>query len=235
MLITRFGTIASQIVGGGGIDEYTKTMLHFNGTDASTTFTDVIGRTWTAYGNAQLDTAQKVFGTASLLLDGTGDYIDTPDSEDFNVGSGNFTISWRNKLNSTGSFYRVCGQSTSSGVLTEISMRIQIGNTGTLTFSVASGGTFYTATSTGTLDTNWHHIECCRDGNTLRIFIDGNADGTADVTGITVNNSAGKFAIGRLGELDIYYFNGWIDEFKFDKGIARHTSNFTPPTSEYTV
>ena len=27
--------------------------------------------------------------------------------------------------------------------------------------------------------------------------------------------------------------NGWLDEFRISKGIARWTSNFTPPTQEY--
>jgi hypothetical protein len=29
------------------------------------------------------------------------------------------------------------------------------------------------------------------------------------------------------------YLNGWLDEFRFSKGIARWTSNFTPPTGAY--
>jgi hypothetical protein len=29
------------------------------------------------------------------------------------------------------------------------------------------------------------------------------------------------------------YFNGWIDEVRISKGIARWTSNFTPPTQPY--
>jgi hypothetical protein len=29
------------------------------------------------------------------------------------------------------------------------------------------------------------------------------------------------------------YSNGWFDEFRVSKGIARWTSNFTPPTAPY--
>ncbi len=57
-----------------------------NGADGSTTFTDSAtggSHTWTAYGNAQIDTAQNKFGGASGLFDGSGDYIDTPDSPDW--------------------------------------------------------------------------------------------------------------------------------------------------------
>ena len=29
------------------------------------------------------------------------------------------------------------------------------------------------------------------------------------------------------------YFNGWLDEFRVSKGIARWTANFTPPAAPY--
>ena len=80
-------------------DSYTKALLHFNGSDTSTTFTDESGKTWTGAVTAQLDTAQKKFGTASLLLDGDSDYISTPDHADFDVGSGDFTIDFWVRFN----------------------------------------------------------------------------------------------------------------------------------------
>ena len=72
-------------------DAYTKSLLHFDGTDASTTFTDESGKTWTAHGNAQIDTAQSVFGGASGYFDGSGDYITTPDRADFDFDGQQFT------------------------------------------------------------------------------------------------------------------------------------------------
>jgi len=56
--------------------------------------------TVTAYGNAQIDTAQSKFGGASGLFDGAGDYLSTPDSEDWNFGSGDFTIDFWVRFNS---------------------------------------------------------------------------------------------------------------------------------------
>jgi hypothetical protein len=32
-----------------------------------------------------------------------------------------------------------------------------------------------------------------------------------------------------------YAFNGWLDEFRISKGIARWTGNFAPPTSAYSA
>src|SRR4051812_30020786 len=53
-----------------------RSLLHFNGVDASTTITDDVGLvTWSVTADAQLDTAQQKFGSASLLQDGTGDFV----------------------------------------------------------------------------------------------------------------------------------------------------------------
>jgi hypothetical protein len=67
-------------------------LLHFDGSDGSTTFTDVTGTIWTANGNAQIDTAQSVFGGASGLFDGTGDFITTPDATKFSLSNADFCI-----------------------------------------------------------------------------------------------------------------------------------------------
>ena len=82
-------------------DSYTKALLHFDGADASTTFTDESGKTWTPAGTAQIDTAQSVFGGASGLFDGDSDYISTPTGSDFDFGSGNLTIDFWVRVSST--------------------------------------------------------------------------------------------------------------------------------------
>jgi hypothetical protein len=69
-------------------DIYTKSLLHFDGDNASTTFLDESGKTWTRYGDAQISTAQNKFGPSSGLFDGTGDYITTPQNADFDFGDG---------------------------------------------------------------------------------------------------------------------------------------------------
>jgi hypothetical protein len=66
-------------------------LLHFNGNDAGVVFTDVIGHTFTASGQAQTDTAEKKFGVSSGLFDGT-DYISSANSADWDFGTGDFTI-----------------------------------------------------------------------------------------------------------------------------------------------
>src|SRR3989338_1134677 len=81
-------------------DSYTKLVLHSNGTDGSTRFTDsATNKTTTAYGNAQIDTAQSKFCGASGLFDGTGDYLTLADSDDWSFGTGNWTIDCWSRFN----------------------------------------------------------------------------------------------------------------------------------------
>lgn len=215
-------------------DFYTKAMLHMNGTDGSTTFKDEILKVWTANGNAQIDTAQSKFGGASGLFDGSGDWIDTPDNEDFNIGNGDFTVDCWIKRSTIGTFQRICGQQDNAGTVTSISMQFKFNNSNYISWTGYQGSSGYTVQSTNpNTSTNWQHLAVVRYGNTITLYIDGVASGTVDVTGVTFNNSSNKFAIGRSGEHAVEYFNGWIDEFRFSKGKARWTSNFTPPTSEY--
>lgn len=79
----------------GDADSDTSLLIHCDGADESTSFTDKssTGHTVTATGDAQVATAQKKFGTGSCLLDGTGDYLSLADHNDWHLGGGApFTI-----------------------------------------------------------------------------------------------------------------------------------------------
>ena len=229
------GTTSVSILPPGN-DLYTKSLLHMNGVDGSTTFTDnATGgtHTWTAYGNAQIDTAQSKFGGSSGLFDGTGDYIDTSDSPDWAFGSEAFTIDFWAKRTRSGVNEWIFGQGGPS-LEQYWGMQWYTNNYVYCNFRKASDGGMVQLQSTITIsDTNWHHYAYVRDGNTQRLFIDGVARGTANVTGQFQVDNAYKFAIARLGQYNGFYFAGWVDEFRISKGIARWTASFTPPSEEY--
>jgi hypothetical protein len=64
-------------------------LLHANGADASTDVfdTSLNEASMTVAGNAQIDTAESVFGGASLAFDGTGDHVTTPVDEIYDIGT----------------------------------------------------------------------------------------------------------------------------------------------------
>ena len=91
-------TYPSVVYGNHGIDigdnTATKLLLNFNGADGATTTTDASpsAHTVSFEGNAQLDTAAKQFGTASLLLDGTNDAVNLAADNDFDFSDDNYTL-----------------------------------------------------------------------------------------------------------------------------------------------
>ena len=74
-------------------DSYTKLMLHMEGSGNS--FTDsAASQTVTTNGDATQTTAQYKWGSRSTVFDGSGDYLSLADSDDWNFGSGDFTIDY---------------------------------------------------------------------------------------------------------------------------------------------
>src|SRR5262245_49789331 len=176
-------------------DSFTKVLLPLNGTDGSTIIADTnVGgsaHTWTANGNAQIDTAISKFGGAALLLDGSGDYLSTPDHADFDVGSGAFTIDfWFNRAGGDGTIREAWGGQASRAFAGR-TIEIALGSANVWTATVfQNDSTFATVTGTTTFTaTGWHHIAFIRTGNTLRLFVNGTQEGGDVAFGASVQSS----------------------------------------------
>ena len=229
-LTSTSATVESTIIGkrDPDLDAPTVALLHFDGTDASTTITDSSpsAKTYTAQGNAQLDTAQQKFGTASLLCDGTGDYVDTPDHADFDFGSGDFTIDCQVRFNTTQGC-DLAGKMTALGIgwaFVFLADTLRLYRAGALLVQVA--WTPSTAT--------WYHLAVVRNSNEIKFFVDGNQQGTTqDATGQTYEGGATTFKVGAGTAAGTNGLDGWADEVRVTKGLARWTANFTAPALAY--
>lgn len=212
-------------------DIYTKLLIHANGDDGSTIFTDysVAPHTVTAVGNAQVDTAQSKFGGASCLLDGTGDYLSIPDNADWNLGTGDFTIDLWVRFNSL-----QAGMIWNQGATANTNRYYWYFTGSALAFHVwtSSVNTINISKSWSPSTNTWYHIALVRTGNDFKMFVDGTQIGTTTTDTDSISDYSGIAAIGsETGGAT--YLDGWIDEFRFSKGIARWTTTFTPPASEY--
>lgn len=213
-----------------GLDSYTKLLLHGNGADASTVIVDETAKAVTVVGNAQLDTAQQKFGSGSILFDGTGDYLTLVDSADWAFGTGDFTIDlwarWNNAA--TGDF---CGQRVDAN-----NEWWFYWNPNAIAFYQISGGVTNITFNNAFVPTvnTWYHIAVVRSGNTWRMFVNGVQIGTDHTEADSMADMASVLYIGtQWNGASVNAFNGWIDEFRISKGIARWTANFTPPDREY--
>jgi len=218
-------------------------LIHCNGSDGDTDFTDVArDHTINIYGNTQKDTSQKKFGTASALFDGEADGLIIPYSSDLALLDEDFTIDFWIRFNtriedSSGKVFLL-----SSWVVDHRSFNLHIINDSGnyyLRFGYSTNGTDIIVNPIGSsiniTTGTWYHIAYTRSGNTLYAFLDGNLVGTLDLTGITIYDPQYPINIGmhdpntRDHDLD-----GWMDEIRVIIGQAIWTSNFTPPSSEYT-
>jgi hypothetical protein len=216
------------------IDAYsnnTVLMLNFNGSNASTIFTDSVidgtPKTVTASGDAKLSTAEKKFGTASLALDGTGDYVSVASSSDFGFGTGDFTIEgWFYKTTAT-TQYLFDTRTT----LTENSVTVQSQGNGTLRLFV--NGAFVLTSSNAHTNNAWNHLAISRASGVTRFFINGVVS-TNTYTDTTNYGSTKPLVIGALYNGSTA-FAGYIDDFRVTKGAALYTGTFTAPTAELTA
>lgn len=220
---------------GGTSDVRTKLLLHMDGVHATTIFTDSspAPKTFTANGNAQLDITQSKFGGASGAFDGTGDYITTPDSADFTLGAGDWTVDFWFKCDvAAGTVRHLCGQCDAAASAASTSFRI--GRTaGNVIQAIACvGGVTFTVTGTtqftSVLNNIFNHLAFVREASILRLFINGVQEGGDVAISGTVNDSSNAFSIGRAGEVVADTWLGHIDEFR-QADFARWTVPFTPP------
>jgi len=206
-------------------DPYTKSVLHFNGVNQSQVFTDELGIVWTAIGDAQLDTAVKVFGSASMRRPaGTGNYISAPLTAAMNPGTGNFTLDFRHRWNGTPTYQRFLYFGTLyTGFhldwYSASTLRVRCENT-TTTFSW-----------TPSADT-WYHIAITREAGTIRAWINGTQLGSDQSNSGNINPSTGAMYIGHDPNYE-QSGDGWFEEHRWSNGISRWSTTFTPPFYEY--
>jgi len=223
--------------------EYTTLLLPGNGTNGAqnNTFLDSSTNNFTITRNG--NTTQGTFSPFSQTgwgnyFDGSGDYLSLADNAAFDVGSGDFTFEFWMYTSVTGSTMYIFGQSNSMGSTATVPYVISKTSSNKLMLTITNGVGVYNATSTNDLPVNqWVHIACVRDGNTLRNYINGTQDGTADVTGVTAPNSSNQLAIGRLGEYNVSLYSGYISNFRMVVGTCVYTGGtaFTPPTAPLTA
>jgi len=193
----------------------------------------------TANGNAQIDTAQSKFGGASGLFDGTGDYLSLADSSDWAFGTENLTIDfWYRLADYTDTAHGALWSQQADG--SNINwMAYSKGDQAFYFFSYVGGAVkAYYGFNYNTTDNNWHHLALVRNGEHMYLYLDGTALPKGEATAVGTQS----ITITGTGLLKIGYngwngtaWNGWLDEFRISKGIARWTSNFTSPSAPYTA
>jgi hypothetical protein len=213
--------------------------MHMDGTDNGTTFIDETGKTVSIIGNTVTKTGVKRFGTSSAYFDGVGDHLTVPG--DFGLGTGDFTIECFAYI-ATNSAAQPGGQKVGNIVSTYSGAQgysfgflgaIDTGSSTYIQMNTSSGvkWSYGPGVSQGT----WNHIAVCRASSVTKVYVNG-VSGEGVVAG-EILSSAGLISVGKqintLGEEYTNYFNGYIDDLRITKGVARYTENFEVPTKAF--
>lgn len=214
-------------------------LLHMDGTNLSTTFTDsspVSIHTVTSNGGTLISTAQYKFGTASGLFDGTDDYLTVPDNGDFDLSSGHWTIDawvW-GTLSGTGTEGVYFQRTDADNYFSLSILKATAGNS--VVLSIYASGSEVVAVSTAPCLTaaTWHHVEVSEYLNNYRIFVDGK------LAALTYNTSrptdyTGTIYLGctAVAGTATNFFAGYLDEFRIMKSVQHLNMSFTVPTAAY--
>jgi hypothetical protein len=160
-----------------------------------------------------------------MSFDGTGDWLTTIDNPNLQLGTGNFTIEGWVYLNAIGSARGFVSKGTSTtgwSLGTNSLNQVVFSNTAT---SFASTGVLLIST--------WYFVTVVREGtgsNQTKIYINGTNDGTGTVAGNFNQTNILYVGANRVGGEAL---NGYIDDLRITKGVARYTANFTPPTQAF--
>jgi len=220
---------------------YSKVLgLHCDGTNGSTTFTDVKGKTVTANGNAQISTAQypSLTGkTSSAYFDGTGDYLSVTDSTDWSFGTGNFYISaWVRFDSSNPAIQTICSQfDTSSNwwffrkednTTNKLSLYFRIGGTVKANYIMTNSWSSWAA------DT-WYQLAMARNGTSMYIFIDGVSQALTATVSVSTNDMGDVSSPLYIGSDTTYDLKGYLSEFEVYKGAVLYMADFTPTSDPF--
>jgi hypothetical protein len=172
-------------------------------------------------GNAAISTTQSSFdgGCSSLALDGDHDYVTFPDSTDWHLSTGQFTVE--------GWFY-FSAAPTNALLLAQWPSGWALFITGNnLILRASSGGDTTSYTFSATLN-QWYAFAVDRDAsNVARVYVNGimvskTTGYTANLSGSTGSLMIGSLVPGGFGGFDI---SGFVGAARITKGLGRYVSD----------
>jgi hypothetical protein len=217
-MLSRFATT------GGGGDPYwssVKTLVVGNGTIGSTTFTDQSSNNFSVTNNGGVTVgSNSKYGTGSMLFS-PSNYLSVASGAAVNPGTGDFTIEmWMCPTSYDSYNYLYLASSLFGGLLITL-------NSGNIILRAYYDQDVLTSSTSPPLNT-WSYLTVTRSSGTARIFLNGTivASGTTNYNFIAGTSS---FICG--SSIESVRFNGNIYDLRVTIGVARYTSNFTPPTA----
>lgn len=157
--------------------------------------------------------------SGAAVFNGTSQSLSVASNAAFAVGAGDFTIEcWLYPRASTAqAIFDLRNPNTVAG------FDMYVSPSGP-SFRVGTSGTNYLTSAFTTLNI-WYHLALIRSGTTFSLYMNGTLAQTVSNSSNWTNNTP------TVGGGVNGFFNGYISNFRFVKGTAMYTANFTPSQS----
>ena len=165
-------------------------------------------------------TGRNFYGrSGSGYFNGSGAKLTVASSSDFALGTGDFTIElWFNKTTTNASEYLFDFGTN------QLSMYFLSNNT--LYYYANVGGSNTGNVEIGTVGVNeWNHVAAVRTSGVIKLYLNGQHIHTQNEPRNW--SSAQTVTIGQYGGGGNYSFEGYIQDFRIYKGVAKYTDTFT--------
>jgi hypothetical protein len=216
------------------MDEFTKFLLHVDGSDGDTTFSDSSsqGHVVTTVGSVAVKDLA-LGGNFDLVANfpGSSNYLKIADSDDWDLdGASAWTIDYRvihTQLSQTHHKHVCLGRYDKYGVY------VGYNYNGYLWLWVGGQqleGTYFPFTPTTGVE---YHIAVVKSAGYIYVYINGVQVGSAQAYTGTINTQSYENRLGAAVHTTTESLIGYLSEVRISKGVARWTSNFDPPTEPY--
>lgn len=207
-------------------------LLHMEGLDQGTNFSDTIGNVVTPVGNVVTASAQAKYGTTSAHMVDTNSRLSVAYQSGFDLGAKDFTMeAWVYLTTNDGDYKLICSKRTSTAVRGAFIFRIDPNES--VQFYLDDDGVWATLStpSSSVPISQWTHIAVTRKGSIFKIFINGIelAYLTSSAVGTPDSN---PLLLGSEGDNN-HNLPGYIDEFRLTVGSSRYNENFIPLNRQF--
>ena len=222
---------AKEITLQGGADSSNVLLVHSDSAQGNTTFTDSsdAGHVLTAAGPMKHTASEQQFGDTSMDFR-SGAYFTSPSSPDWSF-PGDFTIDFWIKLNSVPYSFLVVHRDY--GTWTTGAWHIYLNSNGVAQLNFTASNVLSVQTGPAIPLDTWTHVACVRKGSVATVYFDGVNVGEDTSAAGSISGHATQLRVGDLINYSGDSFDGYMDELRITKGVARWDADFTPPASPY--
>lgn len=183
-------------------------------------------------GSTQVSTSVVKYGSGAIYFDGTGDYLQFPNSPLYAFYLGNYTFeAW---IYPTAARAQVIFDTRTSATSTT-GLAIQLDASNKIVVTVNNAALITTANAVQL--SMWSHVAVVKIGSQIYAYVNGQL-GASSSGGSVVSQTEQALTIGTAfanrDTTTTNHFQGYMDEVRITKGVARYSGQyFTPPPRSF--